>query len=479
MDNNFNEKTNAYYQNNTTESNHIILIVGWDDNYSASNFNIAPPGNGAFIAKNSWGTEWGDEGYFYISYYDTSLLVKYVGVTFLIENSTDYTKNYQTDLGGVIFFFENNESTIKYQNNYESLGNDLISAVGTYFNKSDSNYTLEIYVNNELKHSQNGVKQHDGFSTIKLTSEIPIKLGDDVSVVMMKKTLPYLGKSMQHFIENTSLATYDGKTYDLMRLNRTASLKMYTRSLEIYSEDLVKIYRNNSQFEVNVDKANQTVVFEINGNNYTRGSDENGTAYMNINLRPGEYVIKTTYDDMSVENTIKVLSTLIADNLVKYFRNESQFYISLVDGAGNPVSNINITMNINGVLYNRTTNENGTAKLNINLNPGEYILTATDPLTDLEMSYTISVLPVLEGGDVNMTYLDGTQFRASLVDGSGKAIAGVNITFNINGVFYNRTTDENGTSRLNIRLIPGEYIITSQYGEAKISNKITITAKED
>ena len=95
------------------------------------------------------------------------------------------------------------------------------------------------------------------------------------------------------------------------------------------------------------------------------------------------------------------------------------------------------------------------------------------------MSYNITVLPVLTADDVNMTYLDGTQFTVTLVDALGNALEGVNVTFNINGVFYNRTTNENGTAKLNIKLIPGEYIITSQYGNARISNKITITAKED
>uniref|UniRef100_UPI00388D9D94 hypothetical protein n=1 Tax=Methanobrevibacter sp. TaxID=66852 RepID=UPI00388D9D94 len=68
---------------------------------------------------------------------------------------------------------------------------------------------------------------------------------------------------------------------------------------------------------------------------------------------------------------------------------------------------------------------------------------------------------------------------ATIVNGQGNPVSGVNITFNINGVFYNRPTDENGIARLNINLMPGEYIITSQYGSAMISNKITIAAKEE
>ena len=136
-------------------------------------------------------------------------------------------------------------------------------------------------------------------------------------------------------------------------------------------------------------------------------------------------------------------------------------------------------MNINGVLYNRTTNENGTARLNINLNPGVYILTAIDYLTGLQMSYNITVLPVLTAEDLNMVYKDGSTFNATLVDGQGNPLFGVDLTFNINGVFYNRTTDENGVAKLNINLMAGEYIITSQYGQAMLSNKITIAAKEE
>ena len=136
-------------------------------------------------------------------------------------------------------------------------------------------------------------------------------------------------------------------------------------------------------------------------------------------------------------------------------------------------------MNINGVFYNRTTDEKGVARLNINLGPGEYILTAIDPLTGLKRSYNVTVLPVLTADDLKMTYLDGSKFKVKLIDGQGKPLANANITFNINGIFYNRTTNSSGYAGLNIRLMPGEYIITSSYGYAVISNKITIVAKEE
>ena len=471
-----NINTSATYQNKTSETSHSVSLVGWDDNYPKENFAKTPPGDGAFIIKNSWGENSGDHGFYYISYYDTSLLNNTFGIGYIIENTERYTKNYQTDLGGYLSFADIYES---YKTTYFSYGDDLISAVGTYFGCEGENYTMEIYVNGELKHVQNGTAPYYGYHTVKLTKEIPVGFMDNFTVVMTKNTVPVLEMSRQHYLNGTVFVKGSQGWEDLSLWNMTVSLKVYTKPLSIFTDDLVKIYRNASQFEADINEANQTVTFEINGAVYNRTSDKNGIARIAINLNPGNYTIKTSFNGSSVENTITVLPTLIAQNLVKYYRNASQFYIILINGSGNAVPNVNITMNINGAFYQRTTNENGTARLNINLNPGEYILTALDPLTGLQMSYNITVLPVLTAEDINMTYKDGTQFKVNLVDGTGNPLANVNVTMNINGVFYNRTTDENGTARLNINLMPGEYIITSQYESAAISNKITIIAKED
>ena len=75
---------------------------------------------------------------------------------------------------------------------------------------------------------------------------------------------------------------------------------------------------------------------------------------------------------------------------------------------------------------------------------------------------------------MKMNYKDGSKFQTKLVNGKGEAYSMQYITFNINGVFYNRATDGDGIARLNINLMPGEYIITSSYNSASISNKITI-----
>ena len=252
----------------------------------------------------------------------------------------------------------------------------------------------------------------------------------------------------------------------------------------ISGNDITKTFRNATQYYAkfvdtkgNILK-NTPVEFNINGVFYTRTTNDNGFAKMNINLNPGEYIItaKNPNSGEMYSNIVTVLPNIAENNdLTKYYRNASQYVVRLLDDEGKPVgAGVDVTFNINGVFYVRTTNASGHAKLNINLGPGTYIITAM--YKDMMAANTVTVLPVLEAKDLNMKYKDGSKFEAKLVDGQGKPYAGQKVTFNVNGVFYERTTDANGIARLNINLMAGEYIITSSYNGMNIANRITISS---
>jgi len=216
------------------------------------------------------------------------------------------------------------------------------------------------------------------------------------------------------------------------------------------------------------------VEFNINGVKYYRSNfDESGYASLNINLAQGNYTI-TAINPVTGEMTSNLIEVLplIKNNhdLVKFYKNDSQFSVQ-IDGIL-PIENNAVIFNINGVFYQRTADENGIAKLNINLAPGEYIITSE--FNGCRVSNKITVLPILKAVNMKMSYRDGSTFNATLIDGNGNPLANTNVTFNINGVFYQRTTDENGIARLNINLMKGEYIITSSYNGSNIANKITI-----
>ena len=222
--------------------------------------------------------------------------------------------------------------------------------------------------------------------------------------------------------------------------------------------------------------ANKTVSITINRITYTRNTDENGTVSLAINLGSGTYTVITQVDSTSVKSYITVLSTITGNDITEYYRNATQYSVQVFDTTGKAVGKGEVvTFNINGRFYNRTTDENGIATLNINLPQGEYVIIAINKVTGELHSNNIVVLPVVAAENLTMKYLDGSQFKANLVDGQGKPYAEQFVTFNVNGILYNRLTDSNGQAALNIRLPSGEYIITSSFNGCNVVNKITIT----
>ncbi|WP_409200530.1 right-handed parallel beta-helix repeat-containing protein [Methanobrevibacter sp. DSM 116169] len=252
----------------------------------------------------------------------------------------------------------------------------------------------------------------------------------------------------------------------------------------IVTKDLTKYYKNASQFNATIfDSAgnpliNKTVTFIINGKEYNRTTNEKGIAILSINLNPGNYTIITInpYDGSNVTNNVTVLSTVFADNVTLFYCNGSKYGVSVIDGEGNPIVGCNVSLNINGVFYDRTTDVNGTAWLNINLNPGTYTITAIHPISGLEIGNVIKVLPTLESEDLVMFYRNGSKYGVTVYDKLGNPIVGRNVSLNINGVFYNRTTDANGTAWLNINLDPGNYTITAEHPVTglKLGNNIEV-----
>ena len=260
----------------------------------------------------------------------------------------------------------------------------------------------------------------------------------------------------------------------------------------IESNDIIKYYKGSDRLYLNLtnvrgDKlANQTVYITINGITYTRVTNANGSASMAINVPNGEYSTYILYNSSElygpVNKTVNVtvLTTINADDLVKVFCNDSQYWAHFTDSDGNDLVNTIVTFNINGVFYNRMTNGSGWAKLNINLPQGEYIITAYNPVNGETRSNVIKVLPsIVENYDITKVYRDPTKFTVRIVGDDGQPVgAGVSVEFNINGVFYTRNTNASGYAALNINLPPGEYIITTYYMSCIVSNTITVFSNE-
>ena len=273
----------------------------------------------------------------------------------------------------------------------------------------------------------------------------------------------------------------------------TDGLATKTNNIEVLStiqaNDVVKFFRNGTQYCAKFldgcgsPLVNASVIFNINGVFYKKQTDDNGMAKLNINLRPGVYILTAMHPDaLMYGSNITVLSTILANDVVKFFRNGTQYCAKFLDGCGSPLVNASVTFNINGVLYKKQTDYEGVARLNINLFPGKYILTAVHP-DGLMYGYNITVLSTIHGDDIVKFFRNGTQYCAKFLDGCGSPLVNASVTFNINGVFYKNQTDDNGMARLNINLFPGEYILTAIHlnGEEKanIIKVLTTISAED
>ena len=253
----------------------------------------------------------------------------------------------------------------------------------------------------------------------------------------------------------------------------------------LLADDVNKYYKGPERLNIYLKDANnnpivgENITVNINGVDYKRASDNNGFVSLAINLDSGDYLVNVSYNGRfgsdSKEVNVKVSKTIEGNDIVKMFRNETQFYAKFIDTSGNPLANQAVTFNINGVFYTKNTNASGYAKLSINLRPETYILTAYNPVNDEKKGFNITVRPLIcENSDIVKYYKNATQYTAKVYNKDGSLAVGKNVTFNINGVFYNKTVDENGTVTLAINLNPGKYIITALYEGYDVGNNVFV-----
>ncbi|MCX5777697.1 MAG: lectin like domain-containing protein [Elusimicrobia bacterium] len=260
----------AYYYSGTAVSNHGVALVGWDDNYDKTNFSTVPPGNGAFIVKNSWGSSWGNAGYFYVSYYDTNIGTDNA----VFERNGNYQHIYQYDPLGMSTAAGYSSTTGWFANVFTATSNDQLDAVGFYSTAMDATYEIYVYDSfsgssfSGLLGKKTGTIPVTGYHTIRLDSSIPISANRTFCVVVKMTTpgyaypipleYPISGYSSPTAAAGQSYISHDGAAWgDITTVytNTNVCLKAYTgSSLSNAVTDLsgVVVYPNPVCFETAV-----------------------------------------------------------------------------------------------------------------------------------------------------------------------------------------------------------------------------------
>ena len=470
-----------YYYTGSDGVNHAIAIVGWDDNYSRDNFKTKPAGDGAWIIKNSWGTGSGDNGYYYVSYYDTrcaQLGRKDVTYTFILNDTIKYDKNYQYDIPGRTDVFLNSSSTVWYKNLFTAGDDEYLAAVSTYFEKQ-TNYTIYIIVNNTLKHTQEGFSNM-GYYTLNLNQLIHLNKGDVFEVVFKitvdgEAAFPISEKvSLNKYLyfNNTSFLSYDGvnwtNIYDLKWNYSTHTYNSQVACIKAFTVyDMINTTVNleinlTDGFNVKAVVLNQynrpvtggEVTFTVNNNEVYNVFVKDGVAL--LPLESGNYNISAVYNNngyfssnSSISADVPVLNTTLILNISDNY-NPVNLTAKVVNQYGYLICEGNVTFNldgenytvdvVNGIAYlpwvfgdfnthNLSAKYNGVYnKFNTSSNQTSFKIYLKNPnilinISDYYNPVNITVKVVDEFGNTvtmgNVTLnLDGEEFNVSLVNGS-------------------------------------------------------------
>ena len=239
----YNEETSAWFSNNQfLELNHAVTIIGWDDTYSKDNFVIKPKNDGAYIVLNSYGTAFGENGIYYISYEDLLVETQMRGYTSV--SNVNYDNIYQYDISEIYNYVESPYAA----NLFKAKGNEILTEImiGSMLEQH-----ADIYINianeplniNDATKIANNVYLSPGYNTIKLDSNIELKEGDTFAIIVKlldegagvgveDDTSPFARVTSK---QNESFCSDDGINWnDIYDENKMMnfSIKAYTRTNE-------------------------------------------------------------------------------------------------------------------------------------------------------------------------------------------------------------------------------------------------------
>ena len=220
------------------------------------------------------------------------------------------------------------------------------------------------------------------------------------------------------------------------------------------------------------------VIFNVNGTEYIKRTDENGTATLDEKFDIGVYPVEITNIDVNHRKTVylTVFTSIISQDMTVYYNSGYDFNATFLDSDATPLSNSIVLFNVSGTTYSVQTDGYGQAKLIVPLPVGTYKIVIINAKTNEVATNKLVVVTSIISQDMSRAYNSTMDYKATFYDVDGSYLKNQTITFEVNSRTYPVKTNDHGLATLNVGLPEGEYNITSTNPATnqRSTNKLTI-----
>lgn len=273
---------------------------------------------------------------------------------------------------------------------------------------------------------------------------------------------------------------------EVEKLSAASKTSVTKQKVTLTAPNLKMYYKDGGKFKATLKDKNKKAIpkakirITINGKSYDKTTDSNGMASLSINLKSGTYAVLTDfagtgkYYSNSAKSTVTVKSTIKSSDFAKYYKNSAPYSATFYNQKGSVLKNANVKFKINGKTSSIKINNNGIAKLSVDLKPGKYTIYLTNPQSSESITKTVTIKSLIETKDLTINEINVGKFNVKILDSDGKASANKKVILKIGNNKYSKTTNKNGVATLDINLDAGNYTITTEYNGLTTKNKIII-----
>ena len=259
---------------------------------------------------------------------------------------------------------------------------------------------------------------------------------------------------------------------DYKKVSTSAKLFVSGDSTQLYALELVKYYRNGTQFHARLVSntgaalANKTMVVVVDNVTYNCTTDDDGWITLKVDLKPGIYDVECYYygripfENSFNQTTISVLKTVLGENAIRYYGETPYLNVRFLAGNGELIKNAQFVINIDGTNYIATIGSNGVFNFNLNLASGSHVIGVTNPYDGFAESYDLEILPTIFADKIVKLLGDGQYYSVLFIGKDGVPLIDCDVDVIIDGIKYVYRTDYAGEIKVNMELAPKSYLVT-------------------